>query len=63
MVSNYKDIFIELMNICSNVPNWKLRALRDILHRGIREREVAGAIDKIMEIREAVADYSEQQSS
>jgi len=54
-MGKYNDIFIELMNICSGIPNWKLRALRDILHRGIKEREVAAVIGRILEIREAVS--------
>jgi len=49
----YNEIFIDIMNICSGIPNWKLRALRDILHRGIKEREVAAVIGRILEIREA----------
>jgi len=58
----YNEIFIDIMNICSGIPNWKLRALRDILHRGIREREVAAVIGRILEIREAVSkgDLTEQ---
>jgi len=58
----YNEIFIDIMNICSGIPNWKLRALRDILHRGIKEREVAGVINRILEIREAVSkgDLTEQ---
>ena len=55
-MGKYNDIFIELMNICSNIPNWKLRALRDIFHRGIKEREVAAVIGRILEICEAVSD-------
>jgi len=54
-MGKYNEIFIELMNICSGIPNWKLRALRDILHRGIKEREVAAVIGRILEIREAVS--------
>ena len=54
-MGKYNEIFVEIMNICSNIPNWKLRALRDIFHMGIREREVAAVIGRILEIREAVS--------
>ena len=54
-MGKYNEIFVEIMNICSNIPNWKLRALRDIFHRGIKEKEIASVIGRILEIREAVS--------
>jgi len=63
-MGKYNDIFIELMNICAGIPSWKLRSLKDVLFRGIKEREVAAVIGRILEIREAVSDsFSGQMTS
>ena len=52
-------LFLEFFDTLAGIPSWKLRRIRAILRLGIGAREVAGAIDKILEIREVVTDYSE----